>query len=257
MITRIGLWSGPRNLSTALMRSWENRPDTEVIDEPLYAHYLQATGLDHPGRDEILAAGPVDLDDAIARCLAPLPAGVEVSFQKHMSQHLLPHIDRAWLSGLRNVLLVRHPVKVLASYTRVREEVTLDEIGLPQQIELADKSELIVDADDLLTDPEWYMRSMCERLSVEFTSSMLTWPAGRRASDGCWAGHWYESVEASTGFHQAPTSPPPPIDSLRERLRPLATEALGLYRDLAARRIRLQAPTSGGSKTMGGNHSPD
>jgi hypothetical protein len=232
------MWSGPRNLSTALMRSWENRPDTVVLDEPLYAHYLAVTGLDHPGRDDIVAAGPVDAGRAIARCLAPVPAGIEISYQKHMSHHLLAGLDRSWLDGMRHFLLIRDPVQVLASYTQVRRDVALADIGLPQQLELAGRAELIIDAADFLASPERYLRALCDHLDIPFSGRMLRWPSGRRDSDGCWAEHWYASVEASTGF-RAPSPPPATVtvDQLPPDLRSLAGEATELYRSLAADRL--------------------
>lgn len=238
---RIAMWSGPRNLSTALMRSWENRSDTEVLDEPLYAHYLAATGLDHPGRRDILAAGPVSADDAIARCLAPLSGEATISYQKHMSHHLLPDLDRSWLGSLRHLLLIRDPVLVLASYTAVRSTVTLADIGLRQQLELADRAELIVDSDDFLTDPERYQRAVCSHLGIAFTGAMLRWPAGRRPSDGCWGRHWYAVVEGSTGFGPPPTGPSPEIGDLPPRLWALATEARAIYEELAAARLVLRS----------------
>lgn len=240
MTLRIAMWSGPRNLSTALMRSWENRDDTVVLDEPLYAHYLAVTGLDHPGRDEIIDDGPVDAAEAIARCLAPLPPDATISYQKHMSHHLLPEIDRGWLDSVRNLLLIRHPVQVLASYTRVRERVTLADLGLPQQLELAERAELIIDASDFLVDPERYQRAVCMHLGVPFSPAMLRWPAGPRGSDGRWARYWYRAVEESTGF--TPSSPTPDSDDpkrLPDHLHGLAHEATDLYRSLAARRLRL------------------
>lgn len=241
MTTRIAMWSGPRNLSTALLRSWENRPDTTVLDEPLYAHYLAETGLEHPGRHEILANGPVGGAEAIERCLAPLPEGIDVSYQKHMTHHLLPGLDRAWLDELRNLLLIRHPVEVLASYSRIRDEVTLDDIGLPQQIELADRAELTIDAGDFGRDPARYLRFVCSHLEVRFVDEMLHWPPGRRDSDGCWAPYWYTAVEASTSFQ--PPRPPldvkAALDALPTGLRGLAFEAIPLYEELAARRLRL------------------
>lgn len=242
-VTRIAMWSGPRNLSTALMRSWENRPDTMVLDEPLYAHYLAHTGLHHPGRDEIVAAGPARAEAAVAQCVAPLPQGITVSYQKHMSHHLLDHLDRDWLDQLRHVLLIRHPVEVLASYTQVRDEVTLADIGLPQQVELADRAELVIDAADFLTDPPTYLGELCRRVGVAFTpelaQAMLSWPPGRRDSDGCWARYWYGAVESSTGFRPPPDpGSRPGVDDLPSSLRPLAREALDLYHQLAAGRWR-------------------
>lgn len=238
-VVRIAMWSGPRNLSTALMRAWENRPDTVVLDEPLYAWYLARTGLDHPGRDEILATYPADADGAVARCLAPPPAGARAVYQKHMTHHLLGELDRAWLDHLRHFMLLRDPVAVLASYTQVRDEVTLADIGLPQQLELIDRAELVIDADDFLTDPGAYLDVLCQRLGLPFTEQMLSWPAGRRDSDGCWAPYWYAAVESSTGFNRPGPRAAGGIDRLPPHLRPLAEEALALYATLAAHRLVL------------------
>lgn len=245
---RVAMWSGPRNLSTALMRAWENRPDTVVLDEPLYALYLARTGLDHPGRDEIIATYPTDPVAAVARCLAPPPDGTPVVYQKHMSHHLLPGLDRSWLDQLRSFLLLRDPVQVLASYTRVRETVTLADLGLEQQLELAPRAELIIDADDFLAAPGAYLRALCDTVGIAFTDRMLSWPAGRRASDGCWAPWWYGAVEASTGFEPrrggATGADPPagsgdPVEVLPAHLRPVARDALAIYRTLAQRRLVL------------------
>lgn len=234
------MWSGPRNLSTALMRAWENRQDTTVLDEPLYAYYLAETGLDHPGREAILSAGPVDGDEAIARCLASVPTPFGVSYQKHMTHHLLPGLGRSWLAQVRNILLIRHPAEVLASYSRIRSEVTLDDIGLPQQVELASRAELIIDAADFLTDPERYLRAICDHVGVAFDGCMLSWPPGRRDSDGSWARYWYAAVEASTSFRSG--RPPVDVDDVVANLEPalqdVAARAAPLYAELAAERLR-------------------
>ncbi|MEZ5411347.1 MAG: hypothetical protein R2761_25175 [Acidimicrobiales bacterium] len=236
---RVAMWSGPRNLSTALMRAWENRPDTAVLDEPLYAWYLARTGLDHPGRHEILAAYPADAEGAVARCLAPAPPGVRAVYQKHMTHHLLPELDRGWLDELRHFMLLRDPVAVLASYTQVREAVTLADIGLPQQLELVDRAELVIDADDFLGDPQAYLEILCQRLDLPFSERMLSWPAGRRDSDGCWAPYWYAAVESSTGFNRPRSRAAGGVDRLPPHLRPLAEEALDIYATLASRRLVL------------------
>lgn len=216
-----------------MMRSWENRADTEVIDEPLYAWYLNETHLDHPGRDEIIEAGPSNIADAVQACLdAPSPAAT-VSYQKHMAGHLLASVDRSWLDQLEHGLLLRDPRRVLASYTKVRESVTLDDIGLPQQLELADRCAVIIDSADFLTEPEGYSRLVCDAFGIDFDPLMLTWPSGTRASDGVWARHWYDSVEASTSFGSAPTGPPP---ELPPRLHAVAEEAMEIFVDLHARR---------------------
>lgn len=236
-LTRIAMWSGPRNLSTAMMRSWENRPDTAVIDEPLYAAYLHETGLEHPMRAEILAAGPGDVDEAIAACLA-VPAAASISYQKHMAHHLLAGMDRSWFGEFRNVLLLRDPRRVLASYAKVRAEVTLDDIGVPQQVELADHCEFVVDSDDFLTDPAAYQREICERLDVPcddgILASMLAWPDGRRSSDGVWAPAWYGAVETSTGFGPAPGAVPA---DLPEHLAEVGEQAMVIYERLRGDRL--------------------
>ncbi len=237
-VVRIGMWSGPRNLSTAMMRSWENRDDTVVLDEPLYAAYLQQTGLVHPMNDEILGAGPISYDDAIASCLAPLPEGAHISYQKQMSHHLLPGVDRGWIGELRNVFLLRDPRRVLASYIKKRAEVALDDLGLPQQLELAERlgDALVIDSADFLSNPRGYSEALCRYVDVNFDHAMLSWPAGRRDSDGVWAPAWYDAVEQSTGFAKPNDEPLPPDDLTYEAL---LRDAMEIYRTLANRRLVL------------------
>jgi Sulfotransferase domain len=223
--TRIAMWSGPRTVSTALMRAWENRPDTTVTDEPLYAFYLDRTGLDHPGRAEVIASQPTDWRVVLAaQTGAPLPPGVAISYAKHMTHHLLPEVDRAALAPLRHAHLIRDPRELLASYARVRTEPTLDDLGLRQQAEIFEAfGGPVVDSRDLLTDPEGILRSLCQALDVPFDTRMLSWPAGPRASDGVWAPHWYASVHASTGFaaYRPPADPlPARLESLARRCQP-------------------------------------
>jgi hypothetical protein len=233
--TRIAMWSGPRNLSTASMRAWGNRRDTVVVDEPLYAYYLASTGIDHPGRDEVIAAQPTDWR-AVVRTLTedPLPEPATVQYQKHMTHHVLPEVDLGTLTPLRHAFLIRDPRRVLASYARVREEPTLADLGLPQQVGIHRRfGGPVVDADDLLRDPEATLRGLCAALGVPFDPAMLSWPAGPRDTDGVWAPHWYASVEASTGFG-------PYRDAsahLPGHLEPLAALCRPYYDELASRRI--------------------
>jgi hypothetical protein len=197
---RLAMWSGPRNISTALMRSWENRPDTRVVDEPLYAYYLNETGLNHPVREEIVAAGETSWQAVVAELTAGTPG---VYYQKHMTHHLIPQLPRDWIPALTNVLLIRDPAEVVASYVRSRADVVAEDIGLVQQAELYDQlgGEVpVLDAADFLRDPDSYTRWLCDYAGVEFTERMLHWPAGPRDSDGVWAPHWYGAVIASTGF---------------------------------------------------------
>ena len=232
---RIAMWSGPRTVSTALMRAWQNRPDTVVTDEPLYAFYLDRTGLDHPGRDEVIASQPADWRVVLARLASdPLPPGVSISYAKHMTHHLLPEVDRAALAPLRHAHLIRDPRELLASYARVRAEPDLDDLGLRQQAEIFEAfGGPVVDSRDLLTDPEGILRALCQALDVPFDAGMLCWPPGPRDSDGAWAPYWYASVQASTGF--APYRPP--AEPLPARLEPLAERCLPYYQRLCTYRI--------------------
>jgi hypothetical protein len=245
--TRIAMWSGPRTVSTALMRAWENRPDTVVADEPLYAFYLDRTGLHHPGRDEVIASQPTDWRVVLARLTsAPLPAGAVISYAKHMTHHLLPEVDRAALAPLRHAYLIRDPRELLASYARVRTEPTLADLGLAQEAEIFETfGGPVVDSRDLLADPEGILRALCQALGVPFDRRMLAWPAGPRDSDGVWAPYWYDSVRASTGF--TPYRPPP--GPLPARLEPLAERCLPYFSRLHAHRITSQVP--GGSGATG------
>jgi hypothetical protein len=201
------MWSGPRNISTAMMRAWENRGDCAVSDEPLYAAYLAATGLDHPAREEVIAAGESDPAKVVAALLGPVPGGRPLWYQKHMSHHLLPGTAHEWIHALSNVLLIRDPDEVVASYLKSRATVTPEDIGLPQQSRLFDElaerngaAPPVIDAGDFLRAPEAQLRALCTRLGIAFSERMLAWPAGPRESDGIWAPHWYAAVWASTGF---------------------------------------------------------
>ncbi|GAB3104018.1 sulfotransferase-like domain-containing protein [Lysobacter terrae] len=203
---RIAMWSGPRNISTAMMRAWENREDCVVSDEPLYAHYLAHTQLDHPARDEVIAAGETDWRRVVATLTGPAPGGAAVWYQKHMTHHLLPHIEHGWISELRNVLLIRDPREVVASYVKSRATVTAEDIGLPQQVALyeelrkAGQAPPIIDSGAFLRAPEAHLCALCDWLGIAFSPRMLNWPKGPRDSDGVWAPYWYAHVWDSTGF---------------------------------------------------------
>ena len=234
MTHRVAMWSGPRNLSTAMMRSFGNRADCTVVDEPLYAAYLAETGLDHPGRDDVIASQPTDWREVCAE-LTSGPVSTPLQYQKHMTHHLLPGIDREAMAGLHHAFLVRDPERVLTSYAKVREEPTLEDLGLPQQVELFERyGGPVVDAADVLRDPAATLGLLCTALGIEFNTSMLSWPAGPRDTDGVWAPHWYAGVEASTGF--APYSPGSG-DALPDHLRPLLERCLPYYEALAPYRL--------------------
>ena len=247
MTLKLAMWSGPRNLSTAMMRAWENRPDTTVWDEPLYAYYLAATGLDHPGREAILRAGDTDWRRATTACCGPAPNGRPVFFQKHMSHHLLAEVDHDWTTELQHFFLIRDPAAVLRSYTQTRYSVTLEDIGLPQQLALyrhlcaaEPVTPLVIDADDFLRHPRAYLQALCVRFDLPFSERMLSWPAGQRDSDGVWGQYWYASVWRSTGF-TAPREKPPAaaLDSIMPpALRALAEAAQPYYTALYQMRLR-------------------
>jgi hypothetical protein len=240
---RLAMWSGPRNISTAMMRSFEHRGDCAVSDEPLYAAYLAATGLDHPGRDDVIAAGDTDAA-RVARALTegPVPGGQPLWYQKHMTHHLLPGQDTAWVARLTNVFLIRDPQRVVASYVKSRATVAPDDIGLRQQAELFERecqrlgsAPPVIDAEDFLRDPGTHLRALCARLGLAFTDRMLHWPPGPRDSDGVWAPHWYAAVWRSTGFERRDAPPDPlhgPEAAVAEACRPA-------YEALAAHRLRV------------------
>lgn len=234
--TRIAMWSGPRTISTALMRAWENRPDTIVIDEPLYGFYLSRTGAPHPGSDEVIKTmnngWRAVIDDLT---LAPFPVGKSVFYAKHMTHHLLPEVDRSALGALRHAYLIRDPRQLLASYAKVRARPVLEDLGLAQQVEIFRMfGGPVVDSSDILQRPEPALRALCDALGVPFDPAMLCWPAGPRDTDGVWARYWYDRVWRSTGFgpyREQAAELPPGLEPLAERCQPF-------YEEMSAHRIR-------------------
>jgi Sulfotransferase domain len=204
---RIAMWSGPRNISTAMMRAWGNRRDTFVVDEPFYAYYLKATGKKHPGADEVIAAGETDWQKVVARLTGSVPSGKSIFFQKQMAHHLLPEVDREWLCAVTNCFLIRDPREVIASYVKKREDPALEDLGFVQQAEIFDfvrehtnAIPPIVDAKDVLENPERILHLLCQSVGVEFSESMLSWRPGLRDTNGIWAKHWYTEVAKTTSF---------------------------------------------------------
>lgn len=238
---RIAMWSGPRNISTAIMRAWENRGDTAVWDEPLYAYYLQRSGIEHPGAEEVIAAGETDWRQVAAAVTGPVPGGKPVYFQKHMTHHMLDEVDRSWLAHLSNCFLIRDPREVIASYARTRPEVTLSDVGVLQQTALFEHVQdstgtapLVLDTKDVLKDPRALLGALCAALDLPFTDRMLSWPPGARSSDGVWARYWYEAVQASSGFAPYVSK----AHTLAPRLEPLAEECAPHYHRLHELRLR-------------------
>lgn len=239
---RIAMWSGPRNISTAMMRAFENRPDTSVLDEPFYAAYLAATGIDHPMRAETLASQPADWRKVEQWVLGPVPGGRPIFYQKHMTHHMLEGFGRSWMNAFRNAFLIRAPEDVLASYVAKRAQVTLGDIGFVQQRELFERecdrlghSPPVIDAAQVLANPCAALSALCTALEIAFDEHMLSWPKGRRVSDGAWAPAWYDGVERSTGF-----APPrkTPIAPLPRDLAAIADLARPHYEHLAQFKLR-------------------
>lgn len=235
------MWSGPRNISTALMRSWENRPDCSVVDEPFYACYLQETGLEHPCREQILQTQSHSRETVVALLSREEP-GTALFYQKLMTHHMLPGTELAWCENLRHCFLIRDPATIIASYLQKMPSVSVEDIGIVRQLELFEeiaditgKRPAVIDSDDVLRDPASVLGQLCDLLGVEFMSGKMTgWPAGRRDSDGIWASHWYHSVEDSTGFmpYQAR------VVELAPEQQALADQMQGYYQQLARHRIK-------------------
>ena len=229
---KLSVWSGPRNVSTALMYSFRQRPDTVVVDEPLYGHYLRTTGAAHPGAREVLEAMEGD-GGRVVREVILGPCERPVHFFKNMAHHLLG-LDRKFLYRITNVLLIRNPQEMLPSLAEQLPEPTLRDTGLDRQVEILDvvlgrgEKPVVLEARELLLDPDGVLREACERLGLPFEEEMLRWPAGPKPEDGVWAKHWYRNVHASTGF--APYRPK--AVRLPQRLEPLLEECLPLYEKL-------------------------
>jgi hypothetical protein len=237
---KIAMWSGPRNLSTALMYSFAARCDCAVVDEPFYGAYLNATGIEHPMRDAVIASQSTDWAQVAAQCLGQIPQGQSLFYQKHMTMHMIPAFDRGFIKDLTNVFLIRHPARVIASYARKREAPTLADIGFVQQAELFDQvaqmqgaAPLVVDSSDIRANPRETLSRLCAGLGIPFTENMLTWPAGPKSYDGVWAPHWYDEVWKSTCFGGAEGDLP----NLSSAFEGLCEAALPYYARLTPHKI--------------------
>ena len=239
--TRIAMWSGPRNISTAMLRAWENRVDTWVVDEPLYAHYLTRVRVTHPGVEEVMAHHETDWQAVVAALTGPIPHDRAIRYQKQMAHHWLPHLRGDWVLSLTNAFLIRHPAEMLPSLHAKMGLPTLSDTGLPQQVEIfrfvrarTGRTPPVLDAEDVLLDPRVSLSGFCEEVGVPFSERMLAWPPGRRPTDGVWAKHWYEAVERSTGFE-----PYRPRDrEVSPELEPLLAKCMPYYEELRQHRSR-------------------
>jgi hypothetical protein len=228
------MWSGPRNLSTAMMYAFGNRADFTAWDEPFYAAYLAATGLHHPMREEVIAAGETDPAKVAEACAGPVPGRNRHWYQKHMAMHMLPGFPLDWAQTCVNVHLIRHPARVIASYREKRESPTLDDIAFRQQAELhARFPGPVLDSADIRANPLNMLEKLCAEIGLDFRPGMLSWPAGPKPFDGIWAPHWYDAVRRSAGF----AATEGPLPDLVGPEADLARAAMPYYTDLAARRL--------------------
>jgi len=238
---RIAMWSGPRNLSTAMMRSFGARADTVVSDEPFYGAYLRHTGDDQAMKDQVIASMDCDWMSVARTQNGPPPAPRPVWYQKHMAHHMEGPVSIADLTGHVHAFLIRDPRRVVASYAAKRVEVRPEHLGVARQRAYFDRegdrlgrAPPVVDSADILADPAGTLAALCAALGIGFDPAMLHWAPGSRATDGVWAAHWYGTVEASTGFGPAETAPPR-LDAGAEAVAGACTPH---YDYLAAHRLR-------------------
>lgn len=226
---RIAMWSGPRNISTAMMYAFGNRQDFAAWDEPFYTPYLVATGIDHPMREAILASHETDPVKVAERCLGPIPGGKPHFYMKHMPFHMVDGFPLDWAKACVNVHLIRHPARVVASYVAKRENPVMRDIGFEEQARLFERFPgPVLDSDDIRRDPEGMLRKLCDLIGLAFDPAMLAWPVGPKPFDGAWAPHWYGAVHRSTGFAEAEGALP----ELRGDVAALAEAAMPHYERL-------------------------
>ena len=233
MTKRSAMWSGPRNLSTAMMYSFAARGDCRVVDEPFYAAYLTQTGVDHPMRDDVLRTQDQDPDRVAETLISPVSE--PIFYQKHMTHHMLDEWNTEWMTHVTHEFLIRHPARVVASYARKREAPVLDDLGFSQQVRIFDRfgGGIVVDSSDIRADPAGMLQKFCKAVGIPWTKNMLSWPAGGHPADGVWAAHWYNAVHASTGFE----GPEGALPELEGQYADLVDAAMPYYEALAASKI--------------------
>jgi len=229
---RIAMWSGPRNISTAMMRSFENREDTFVIDEPFYAYYLYKTGFDHPGREDVIKAQSTKWEDIVGMIIGKIPEKKLICYQKHMVHHIVNGRNISWVKFFNNCLLIRHPKDVIISYAKQSPINGINDLGYLQQVNLFEKIKnitgkypFVFDAKDILINPEKYLRIMCKYFKINFSKKMLSWPQGLRTTDGVWSPYWYKNVINSDSFKPYNKS----IEKIPSKYKGLLEECLPHY----------------------------
>ncbi|MAW93517.1 MAG: sulfotransferase family protein [Euryarchaeota archaeon] len=241
IMIRIAMWSGPRNISTAMMRAWENRLDTFVVDEPFYAHYLSKNRVEHPGREEVLLNGEIDSYKVSQGLVKDISNSHKVYYQKHMTHHLLDSVNRDWMKDVINCFLIRNPKDMIISYSKIHSDITRDLLGIEQQKEIFDYVQNftgevppVIDSKDVLLDPRGVLTKFCNRIGIDFSEKMLNWPKGSRDTDGIWGKYWYNNVINSTGFNPYTVK----NSEVPDEYKSIYKESLKLYEDLHYLRIR-------------------
>ena len=239
----IAMWSGPRNISSAMMRSFENRPDTTVTDEPFYAHYLVKTRIKHPLRKKIIQNSECNFDNIVTYLTGSIPDKKKIWYQKHMAHHNLPGMDIHWTENVTNCFLIRHPKEVILSYEKRFSIDSIDQLGYKQLCILFEflkketgKSPPVLDSRDILNHPREILNKLCDKIGISFMDQMLSWPSGRRKSDGMWGQYWYKNVEDSTGFQKYQEK----NKILPDKLLSIFKESLSYFDKLYLHRIRPQ-----------------
>lgn len=236
---KIAMWSGPRNLSTALMYAFGSRRDFHVVDEPFYGPYLRRTRLPHPMARQIMDDRFETAREMSAALNGPVPRGKTHAYHKHMCQHMISGMPRGFMKGCVNVFLLRHPARVVASFSKGYENPTADDIGFAAQAELYDHvlalglTPHVIDSADIRENPEAQLRALCARIGLDFDPAMLHWPLGGHPADGIWAAHWYGTIHRSTGF----AGPEGPLPELDEAGAALVREAMPHYEKMRAKVI--------------------
>lgn len=231
---RIAMWSGPRNLSTAMMYSFASRSDFAVWDEPFYAAYLKETGIDHPFAEEVIAHHESNAGAVESLCLDTIPDGNPHFYMKHMPHHMIDGFSLDWAAQCTNVHLIRHPARVVASYGEKRSEMTLADIGFERQVQIFDQlGGLVIDSADIRKKPDQLLRVLCDAIELPFDPSMLSWNPGPKPYDGIWAKHWYNAVRQSTGF----AGPEGPMPELTRPQSEIVEAALPAYQKMADQKL--------------------
>ena len=230
----LAVWSGPRNISTALMYSFGNRDDFEIIDEPFYGNYLIETGLDHPMREKIILSQPENVTDVIDNLTKDRSIIGKNLYQKHMTHHMVRSVPRGWFDQVNHVFLLRHPARVISSFAKKYNRISEQDIGFKKQVELfleiteRGLKPIVVNSEDIRKKPEETLTKLCDRINLSFQKSMLYWSKGGQIKDGVWASHWYGSAHKSTGF----SGPEDTLPNLKGRNANLAEASMPFYSSL-------------------------